>query len=140
MKHKKIFFLNLCSVMVIGAAICAYISIDHKHLEESKISENEKKENIEIYNPIITESPESVSEEKTQEIAYLIRSEKNYLILYETNGNIQKEINRFEINPEMFPFEDRELLKKGIKANSLEEGIEIAENFISWTKNKIKEN
>lgn len=132
MKNKKNLILPLCIVSGILVAYGAYISTEREYKKEINNSSIEQNESVEIYSPIITEAPEAAeSGEIDQAVYYIVQSNEKLLILYEIDGTSKKEINKFDVNPEMFPAEDRELLKSGIKANTLEEGIQIAENFIS---------
>ena len=97
-----------------------------KHIQES--NEN----TVEIYRPMVTTEPEIIEDEPEAVIIYYtLQSEGDVLHLYEINGESRRAIKSLPINPEMFPQEDRELLKSGIKADTLEEGIEIIENFVS---------
>lgn len=132
MKNKKILILPICIISGILVAYGAYISTEREYKKESSNSAVGQNKSVEIYNPVITDAPEaSEAPEYTQPIYYIVQSNGKLLILYEVDGDTKKEINSFDVNSEMFPPEDRELLKKGIKANTMEEGIEIIENFIS---------
>lgn len=62
-------------------------------------------------------------------IYYKVILKKNTLFLYEMNGENKKLITSIEINPEYYPSEDIEKLKKGIDASFKEDGYEILENF-----------
>lgn len=89
-----------------------------------------REESVQIYRPVITAEP-AEEESETSVVYYYLQSEGNLLNLYEIDGASKKSVKSVPINPEMFPLEDRQLLKEGIKANTLEEGIEIIENFVS---------
>ena len=88
-------------------------------------------DSVQIYRPVITADPEPPEATETPVIYYSLQSDGNLLKLYEVNGDTKKAVKSVPFNPEMFPAEDRQLLEKGIKANTLEEGIETMENFVS---------
>lgn len=70
------------------------------------------------------------TEEKAPEIiTYKVILTSNTLSLYEVNGEMKKLITSMEINPQLYPVEDIEKLKKGIEAYCKEDGYEILENF-----------
>lgn len=115
-------------VLCVVAIFTAYRLTIRNKIEE--VPETEEK-SVEIYQPVITAEPEENSDFITEPVFYYLQSEDNMLVLYEVDGNIHKVIKSTEINMQIFPYEDRELLKNGIKAFTLEEGIEIMENFIS---------
>ena len=124
---KKILKTLMLPTALLSCAIFAFYTMNKK--EEIAEIPNLKEESMEIYHPVVTSEPSPKIE--SEPIFYYLQSEENMLVLYEINGSVQKEVKSTEINPEIFPYEDRELLKNGIKAFTLEEGIEIMENFIS---------
>ncbi len=128
---KNGFIISVTAILGISGIICAYILTDNS--SDIPIEENasNKEESVEIYHPVITSEPEPAPEKTAEPIYYMLVAEGNKLVLYEINGDTKKAVKSAAITPEIFPEEDIELLKSGIHALSLEEGIEIMENFIS---------
>lgn len=122
---KKEILLSSVAIIGITGIISAYISTYTPKEIENNVSD--ERQSIEIYNPVITSEPENTAEP----IYYMLIGEGKKLNLYEINGNVKKIVKSAEITPEIFPEDDIELLKNGIHALSLEEGVEIMENFIS---------
>lgn len=85
-----------------------------------------------IYPKTVTE-PKTVEEEAEETapsvILYTVILSGKALSLYEVNGENKKLITSIEINPEFYPKEDVEKLKRGIEAYCKEDGYEILENF-----------
>ena len=131
MKYKKI----IISVSVFTAAAAIAVTMAYRSVREEEkkreIASAQQEESVEIYRPVVTTEPESTPEATVQPIYYYLQSEENMLNLYEINGESKKLVKSVEVNLQMFPQEDRELLKNGIMALTLEEGIEIIENFVS---------
>lgn len=97
-----------------------------------------KKETRQMQEPAPKEvlQPQTEIEEETQEISppvitYLVSLSGNVLSLFEVNGEMHKLITSMEINPELYPSEDIEKLKKGIEAYCKEDGYAILENFVN---------
>ena len=76
-----------------------------------------------------TEETEEETEPAPTVISYSVKLVGKTLSLYEVNGENKKLINSIEINPEFYPSEDIERLRRGVEAYCLEEGYEILENF-----------
>lgn len=132
MKRKVIIYSASAAVLGIITVTAAYKSIDRRSkIQEEREIASAREDSIEIYRPVITSEPEPTPEETIEPIYYYLQTEGNFLKLYEIDGEHKKEVKSVEINTNMFPSEDRELLENGIKAFTLEEGIEIMENFIS---------
>jgi len=95
-----------------------------------------KKETNQSCEPMPKEvlQPQTDIEEEAEEAAppvikYTVKLSGKTLSLYEVNGELQKLITSMEINPEIYPKEDTEKLKKGIEAYCKEDGFAILENF-----------
>lgn len=129
---KKGFLISAAAAAVITGIISAYILTERSVEIKDKEDIASDEESVEIYRPQITSEPDISSPEPTVEpIYYMVMIEKDKLCLLEINGNARKTVKSAKITPEVLPSEDVELLKNGIHALSLEEGIEIMENFIS---------
>ena len=130
--NQKFVIIFMATAVTAGviSIISKYIITPENNPSPKTISDDNQK-TVEIYHPMITTAPLPSDEPEECIIYYTLQSEGDMLHLYEINGEHRKAVKSLPINPEMFPFEDRELLKSGIKANTLEEGIEIIENFIS---------
>jgi len=126
-KSKYLFIgTGILGIIAVVASYCLSVG----DYEKYEIAEAEK-DSVKIYRPLVTIEPEPSEEPAPIPIYYILKNEENKLNLYEIDGEAKKVIKSTEFSPEMFPLEDRVLLKEGIKALSLEEGIEILENFIS---------
>ena len=128
MKQKFSLFAASAAILSAFAIFAAY---NLTRREESASLPSPTEESVEIYRPVITAEPEPSPAAAPEPIFYYLQSEDDALVLYEIDGELQKEIKRVNFSPDMLPSEDRELLKNGIKAFTLEEGVEIMENFIS---------
>lgn len=124
-KHAVILFS--AAILGISGITAAYIFTDNNTDINVKEALPQKDETAEIYHPVVTVEPY----EEPPSVYYMLTAENEALKLYEVNGENKKAVKTAEITPDMFPKEDIELLKNGIHALSLEEGIEIMENFIS---------
>ena len=130
MKYKKTIISVSACMAAAAIAIAAAVAYRPGGEEEREIASSEE-ESVEIYRPVVTAEPTPTAEPATQSVYYYLQSEENMLNLYEINGDSRKIVKSVEVNLQMFPREDRELLKNGIMALTLEEGIEIIENFVS---------
>lgn len=127
-KHTLI--LSAAAILGISGVTCAYILTAGK--PEINIKENAEADiGAEILKPLITSEPEAPPESAVEPIYYMLTAEANVLKLCEIDGENKKIVKTAEIMLDMLPKDDVELLKNGIHALSLEEGIEIMENFIS---------
>ncbi len=123
-KKRYILSLSLALVCMI-AGVSAYISYDNT------IKSNKEPENInneKLNNEIADDEHTMVF---SPPIYYCVKSNENFLLLYEIDGEYKKIVKSFSYNPKMFPDEDKRLLESGINVDSLEESIKIIENFIS---------
>lgn len=130
MKTKKI-VLSSAAVLGIAGVIAAYILTDNSPDIKSEGTPQNGDESVEIYHPVVTSEPEETAEITPEPVYYMVVAEENKLCLYEIEGDRKKVVKSSNIALDIFPEEDIELLKNGIHALSLEEGVEIMENFIS---------
>lgn len=136
MKSKKILFWLLSLLFIaVGAFSSAYF-ISTKLSPKPPTAEDaplHAKEIINRFEPVVSELPTlpPTPEPTPVMIYYSLVLENRMLVLYEIDGEAKKEIKKLTFEPALFPEEDIRLLKSGIRAKSLEEGIEILENFIS---------
>ena len=126
MRKKIVIASSVCMAVGIISGISAYILARKENSEGIVIRESET---AQIYKPVVTEEPEE--EYVYEPIYYSVQTNGNALNLYEVRGGEKKVVKTFDINLQMFPGEDIELLRAGIKAYTLEDGLEIIENFIS---------
>lgn len=128
-KHTLI--LSSAAILGISGIIAAYIQTDNT--PDININENasNSEKSVEISKPTIIPEPDETPEIVYEPVYYMLTAEGDALNLYEIDGDNKKTVKTAEITPDIFPKEDIELLKNGIHAFSLEEGIEIMENFIS---------
>ena len=124
-KKNVIMVSSICLAAGIISAVSAYIFTREKGAEDFVIEENKQ-----IYKPVITTEPET-EEIVYEPVYYSVQSVGDALNLYEMQGENRKVVKTFNVNLQMFPEEDVELLKNGIKAMTLEDGLEIMENFTS---------
>lgn len=126
MRKKILITSSVCMAVGIISGISAYILTRKENNEGIVIRESET---AQIYKPVVTEEPEQ--EPLYEPIYYSVQTSGNALNLYEVQGGEKKVVKTFEINLQMFPGEDVELLRAGIRAYTLEDGLAIIENFIS---------
>lgn len=125
-KKNVIMVSSICLAAGIISAVSAYIFTREKGAEDFVIEENKQ-----IYKPVVTEEPSAEAELVYEPIYYSVQTNGSNLNLYEMRGDNKKVVKTFNVNLQMFPEEDVELLKNGIKAMTLEDGLEIMENFTS---------
>ena len=88
--------------------------------------EDKNHQNSEVLNPQngTIDEPSATEEEK-----YLLRLENQTLTLYELSDLCERVIKSTNINKSYYPNEDILRLEEGIKAETLQQGFEILENF-----------
>ena len=74
---------------------------------------------------------EATAVDTTLSIYYLLISEKNFLNLYEINGDSKVLIKTINFNVQCLPAEDRQRLNSGIRLTDKEEGYSLIEDFTS---------
>ena len=97
-----------------------------KNKEEAPFPQNES---VEIYRAQI--STEADASEITIPVNYTISLKDNNLNFYLNSHKETLLLESIPINVELFPDEDIKSLSKGLTVNSLEEGINIIEDFTS---------
>ncbi len=86
-----------------------------------------------VKRPINTPPAESlrpVIETKPVQESYMISCEDNKLRLYSVSEEGREVVREENIDPGLYPEEDRQKLEKGIFAQSLEDALIIWENFV----------
>ncbi len=121
--------ITICAV----SSLSAYLISRSAMPEPPRAAEDmpEETPGIPIYHDMVMEEDIPTDTPKAAVIYYSLQSQDNSLILYEVNGEQKKEVRRLPFEKTLYPEEDLSELAAGIRADSLEEGIQIMENFTS---------
>lgn len=76
-------------------------------------------------------APPSQAPENTAENTFLVQSSGNSIYIYELSDSSKTPVKAFDVNIDIFPSADRELLSEGIEVYGLQDAYEIVENFTS---------
>ena len=131
--------LKNTNIIIISLALCLFFiffSVFYRiNSLKNKNNTRLKQDNSQIYNPQITEeNPPPVI---TKPLNYTLKLENGYLNFYLNSGTETILIDSSAINVSLYPENDIRVLSESITVDTLEEGINIIEDFTSW---KIKKN
>lgn len=121
--------LAVCAVSSLAAYFISRTAMPEPPKAAEELSEETP--GIPIYHDIVMEEDAPADTPKAAVIYYSLQSQDNFLILYEVNGEQKTEVRRLPFEKTLYPEEDLSELAEGIRADSLEEGIQIMENFTS---------
>ena len=76
-------------------------------------------------------APIDFSLEKEEKIKFVLKENNGNLALFSTNGSNEEMYQQYDICIDYLPRSDRELLKKGIEVDTLEEALQMLEDYIS---------
>jgi len=121
------------NIIIISLAICLFLGGFLFFLRTGSLKEKNntqtQQENSGIFNPKIMEeqNPGSI----TEPISYTLRLENGFLNFYLNSGKDSILIDSSPINISLYPEADIKALSQSITVNTLEEGINIIEDFTS---------
>ena len=131
---REYLYIALCIVFIFLGFGGGYLS--GKAIYSDKEAKQNSSENtgtaIQSFQPEPTEfAREASASDVASPIYYLLINEKNFLNLYEINGESRVLIKKINFNMQFLPAEDSQRLTAGIRLDSKEEGYSLIEDFTS---------
>ena len=132
--RKEYLYIAFCIGLIFLGFGGGYLSA--KAIYSDKPAEQNSSQNmvatVQSFQPKPTEFVhEETAGDTTSSIYYLLISEKNFLNLYEINGDSRVLIKTVNFNVQCLPAEDRQRLNSGIRLSDKEEGYSLIEDFTS---------